>query len=53
VFEAIADFSGLRREEREDAIRAGVVRYARRLESYCREYPYNWFNFFDFWGGGE
>lgn len=49
VFEEIADFSGVRREERESAIRAGVVRYARRLESYCREYPYNWFNFFDFW----
>lgn len=51
VFEEIADFSGVRREEREDAIRAGVARYAARLEGYCREYPYNWFNFFDFWGG--
>ncbi|MGH8181978.1 MAG: acyl-CoA synthetase [Steroidobacteraceae bacterium] len=49
VFEEIADFSGIRREERESAIRAGVARYAARLESYCREYPYNWFNFFDFW----
>ena len=48
-FESIADFSGVGRGERERAIRAAVVRYAQRLESYCREYPYNWFNFFDFW----
>ena len=23
--------------------------YAARLEHYCRQAPYNWFNFFDFW----
>ena len=51
VFEDIADFSAVGREEREGAIRAAVARYAGRLESYCREYPYNWFNFFDFWAG--
>jgi predicted LPLAT superfamily acyltransferase len=49
VFEEIADFSGVRRVERESAIRESVERYARRVESYCLQYPYNWFNFFDFW----
>jgi predicted LPLAT superfamily acyltransferase len=49
VFEEIADFSGVERGQRETAIREGVERYARRLESYCLQYPYNWFNFFDFW----
>jgi predicted LPLAT superfamily acyltransferase len=49
VFDDIADFSRVGRGEREAAIRAAVLRYAARLESYCREYPYNWFNFFDFW----
>ena len=49
VFEEIADFSRVGRGEREAAIRGAVVRYAGRLERYCREYPYNWFNFFDFW----
>ena len=49
MFEELADFSGVDRGEREEAIRAAVVRYARRLEDYCRQYPYNWFNFFDFW----
>ena len=23
--------------------------YVARLEHYCRDAPYNWFNFFDFW----
>jgi len=49
AFESIADFSGVARHERENAIRTAVARYAGRLESYCRQYPYNWFNFFDFW----
>jgi predicted LPLAT superfamily acyltransferase len=49
MFEQIADFSGVGRRERDEAIQGAVVRYAGRLESYCREYPYNWFNFFDFW----
>lgn len=25
-------------------------RFAARLEHYCRQAPYNWFNFYDFWG---
>jgi predicted LPLAT superfamily acyltransferase len=25
-------------------------RYVTRLETLCREAPYNWFNFFEFWG---
>jgi predicted LPLAT superfamily acyltransferase len=50
VFEPLVDFSksgpGLRRgAEVEAAVRA----YAARLEHYCREAPFNWFNFFDFW----
>jgi len=49
VFETLADFGGVGRTERESAMEAAVVRYARRLEEYCREYPYNWFNFYDFW----
>jgi predicted LPLAT superfamily acyltransferase len=27
-----------------------VGQYVERLEHYCRLAPYNWFNFFDFWG---
>ena len=28
-------------------------RYAERLETYCVEAPYQWFNFFDFWAEGR
>ena len=49
AFETLADFGGVGRTERESAVEAAVIRYARRLEEYCREYPYNWFNFYDFW----
>ncbi len=37
------------RAEREAATAASVARYAQRLEAMCRAYPYNWFNFYDFW----
>jgi predicted LPLAT superfamily acyltransferase len=30
-------------------VRAALLRYVALLESLCRESPYNWFNFFDFW----
>jgi len=29
-----------------------LARYVARLEHYCRFAPYNWFNFYDFWGEG-
>ncbi len=48
-FEPLADFSDTPREERAAAIEAALGRYAALLEKHCREAPYNWFNFFDFW----
>jgi predicted LPLAT superfamily acyltransferase len=54
-FEELADFTdleGLTRAERDQRVRDAVVRYAGRLEHYCREAPHNWFNFFDFWKRG-
>ncbi|RYF35133.1 MAG: acyl-CoA synthetase [Comamonadaceae bacterium] len=50
-FEPLADFSERVTDpvERERRIRAAVEAYAARLEALCREYPYNWFNFHDFW----
>jgi predicted LPLAT superfamily acyltransferase len=30
-------------------VRQAMERYVELLESLCRETPYNWFNFFDFW----
>lgn len=48
-FEPLGDFTAVARGERAAAIRAVQQRYAERLSHYCRQAPYNWFNFFDFW----
>ncbi|NUZ05454.1 acyl-CoA synthetase [Piscinibacter koreensis] len=52
-FAQIADFSATPPAERDAAIRAGLERYVATLEALCREAPYNWFNFFDFWAFDE
>ena len=50
-FELLADFSAPPPSavERDECIRAAVLAYVARLEALCRESPYNWFNFYDFW----
>lgn len=50
-FEPLADFSERVADpaERERRIHAAVQCYVARLEALCREHPYNWFNFHDFW----
>jgi predicted LPLAT superfamily acyltransferase len=45
----VADFSEVSSHTREAAVVAAIERYAALLEHYCQQYPYNWFNFFDFW----
>jgi len=49
-FELFADELVLDRRNREADLEEWVRRYAGRLEYYCRLAPYNWFNFYDFWG---
>jgi predicted LPLAT superfamily acyltransferase len=54
-FEPLADFTdldGLTRAERGRREHEAVAAYARTLERYAREAPYNWFNFHDFWKRG-
>jgi predicted LPLAT superfamily acyltransferase len=50
-FDPLADFGEpvVDTAERERRIRAAVEAYVARLEALCRAYPYNWFNFHDFW----
>ncbi|MDM0045573.1 acyl-CoA synthetase [Variovorax dokdonensis] len=48
-FEALADFSAVAPGQREAAIQDALQAYVARLEALCREHPYNWFNFHDFW----
>ena len=47
--EPFAERIELDRRDREGSLRPWVERYAARLEHHCRESPYNWFNFYDFW----
>lgn len=48
-FETLADFSTVTRANRDAAVQAAITRYAALLDHHCRQAPYNWFNFFDFW----
>lgn len=49
-FELFAEEITLDRRSRDADLEQWVRRYAERLEHYCRLAPYNWFNFYDFWG---
>jgi predicted LPLAT superfamily acyltransferase len=48
--EPFAEAIELPRRGREQALASTVQRFADRLEVYVRRAPYNWFNFYDFWG---
>lgn len=55
-FELLADFStlaGCSASEREARLQQALRDYVDRLDALCRELPYNWFNFHDFWGEDE
>ncbi|WP_062789628.1 acyl-CoA synthetase [Aquitalea pelogenes] len=48
-FELLEDFSTVGRARREAAMQSLLDKYVAALERHCRAYPYNWFNFYDFW----
>jgi len=48
--EELAEQVRLPRGEREKAASDLLAAYARRLEDCMTRYPYQWFNFFDYWG---
>ena len=49
-FELFSDGIPIGRDSRSEDIRIWTQRYVDRLEHYARLAPYNWFNFYDFWG---
>jgi len=49
VIDEVADFTEVTIQSRDAAVVEAIERYATLLEHYCHRYPYNWFNFFDFW----
>jgi predicted LPLAT superfamily acyltransferase len=48
-FESFRESIRLPRKDRAAALAALAGAYAARLESYCRQAPLQWFNFYDFW----
>ena len=48
-----APFATASIEVRDAQIAAALRRYVALLESLCREAPFNWFNFFDFWADDD
>lgn len=51
--EPFADRVDLPRKERDEALKTWVARYAAAVETRCRETPFQWFNFYDFWGAAD
>ena len=49
-FELFAEKITSDRRTRSQDLHAWAQRYAARLEHYARLAPYNWFNFYDYWG---
>lgn len=49
-FEHFANEITLDRDRRSEEIQRWMQRYVERLEHYARIAPYNWFNFYPFWG---
>lgn len=49
--EPFADLIDLPRTGRDAALRGWIERFAGAVEARCRQHPYEWFNFYDFWGG--
>lgn len=48
LFEEIYDFSRPQQDQAQ-AVTIARERYVNLLAKYCQEYPYNWFNFYNFW----
>lgn len=48
-FEPIFDFADVAAPGRETAIISAQDRFVDLLQTHCRQTPWNWFNFYDFW----
>lgn len=52
-FEPFSDGEAVPRQARRAHVDALIRRYAARLEDLARRFPYNWFNFYDYWEGNN
>lgn len=47
--EKLVDMSALNGTPRNEVLQQAMQRYVAGIERHCRDAPYNWFNFYDFW----
>jgi len=47
--EQLVNMGALEGMSRDEALRQVMQRYVAGIERHCRNAPYNWFNFYDFW----
>lgn len=47
--EQLVDMSALAGVPRNEVLKQAMQRYVSGIERHCRNAPYNWFNFYDFW----
>lgn len=52
VAEPFYDGAFVPRSDRAKVVQQCAERFAARLEHYCAEAPFQWYNFYDFWGEG-
>lgn len=48
-FEQLADMSTPEGKSRDEILQMAMQRYVEGIARHCRDAPYNWFNFYDFW----
>ena len=48
-FEQLADMSTQQNLSRNEMLQQTMEPYVKGIERHCRNAPYNWFNFYDFW----
>ena len=48
-FDRLSEQLKLPRKERQQALQEVVDKYCHILQGYCTQFPYQWFNFYDFW----
>lgn len=48
-FEELVDMRALDKSSRKEVLQHAMACYVAGIERHCRNAPYNWFNFYDFW----
>jgi len=53
IIEELMEVNSAPRKERNEIVEKYMKIYTHSLEQKIKEYPYNWFNFFDYWGDSK